>query len=108
MEDNQLDELLHAYFGDKIPLESSLVIKTKMRLKEKSEKKNTRLLCLIQIGFWLMTLAFCALLIIATGVNAVIIISIIGCITGTSLIGTLLALASLNNFDTKERIKIHG
>ena len=108
MEDKELDMILHGYFSDKTPLESSLVLKTKMRLKEKSEKKNTRLLCLIQIGFCLMTLAFVALLIITMGVNTVVIISVIGCIAGMSLIGTLLALLNIENTDTTRRIKVYG
>ena len=108
MEDNQLDIVLKAYFSDKIPLENSLVMKTKIRLREKSNKKNTFLLCLIQIGFWLMTLAFSALIIITAGVNTVIIISIVGCIAGMSLIGTILVLASLKNTDTTRRRRVYG
>ena len=104
MEDNQLDIILRSHFSDKVPLENSLVLKTKMRLIEKSEKKNTRLLCLAQIGFWLMALAFGALLIITAGVNTVIILSITGCIAGMNLIGALLALASLYNTNTTRRI----
>ena len=107
MDDNQLDLCLKAYFKEKIPLENSLVLKTKLRLKRKAEAKDNLMLCLIQIGFWIMTFALGFLAFITVGFNAVIFVFLIAYITIIGIIGGLLTLLSSRNTNTKRRIGIY-
>jgi hypothetical protein len=97
-QDNQFDALdlrLKAYFKEKekkILLDdvgSALILKTKLRLRQKAEARDSLMVCLIQIGFWLMAAALGILAFITIGVNTVVVISIIGYITGISLIGLI-------------------
>ena len=109
MDDNQFGVLMQAHFSHKTPLEDGLALKTKMRIQENAEKRNNLLLCLIQIGFWFMTLAIGAFVIITVGNSVIIVISIVGYLAVINIAGILLTLASSSgSIGAKRRIEAHG
>ena len=108
MEDNKIDLILQEHFSETFPLESGLITKTKMLIREKAEKKNNLLLCLIQVGYLLMSLALLALVILSFGVSFALIILVIGYFAVISLVAIVLALVKSRNNNTLRRIRIHG
>ncbi|MCL2108399.1 MAG: hypothetical protein FWH20_03525 [Oscillospiraceae bacterium] len=104
MEDNKLDMLLQAHFSEDAPLDDRLVLKTKQRLREAADKKESFLLGFVQIGFWLMSIAFGGLVFITVGVNIVVIATIIGYI---GLFGLVAIPALVGSKNITRRTIIH-
>ena len=91
MDDTKLDLQLKAHFSEKFQLEDSLVAKTKLRLQQKAEARETKMLCAIQIGFWIMAVALAILAFVTVGVSTIVVLSIAGYLALVSLLGTVLA-----------------
>jgi hypothetical protein len=107
MDDNHLDLLLHEHFDKKMSPPNDLVLKTKQRLREKAEKKNNLMLCLIQLGFLLMTAVFVTLALITLGIGLTLIVSIAGYAAAVGLAATLLALSETTKTKSLRRTEVY-